>query len=84
MGLLAGYRGKGIGRALAVKTIQAARAAGIERVELEVFASNTTAIALYRSLGFKEEGRRQRARKLDGVYDDNVCMAVLGESLAAL
>lgn len=84
MGLLAAYRGQGIGRALAIKTIQAARDAGMERVELEVFASNEPAIALYRSLGFVEEGRKLRARKLDGKYDDNICMAVLGEPLAAL
>jgi ribosomal protein S18 acetylase RimI-like enzyme len=77
MGLLPDYRGRGLGRRLAVQTIDAAKQAGIERVELDVFASNTRAIALYRALGFVVEGIRHRARKLDGQYDDNVLMALV-------
>ena len=79
MGLMPGYRGRGLGRRLAVETIRAARAAGMERVELEVFATNERAIALYKSIGFVIEGVRQRSRKLDGDYDDNVCMALLDQ-----
>lgn len=45
------------------------------RVELEVFASNTAAIALYEKLGFVVEGRKSRARKVDGAYDDDLIMA---------
>ena len=77
MGLLPAFRGRGLGKNLAVQTIRAARDAGIERVELEVFASNKQAIALYRALGFITEGTKRRARKLGGQYDDNVCMALL-------
>jgi RimJ/RimL family protein N-acetyltransferase len=51
--------------------------AGLERIELEVFASNTRAFALYEKLGFVTEGVKRRARKLDGQYDDNVLMALL-------
>ena len=76
MGLLPGYRGKGLGKRLAVETIRAGRESGIERVELEVFASNEPAIALYRKLGFVTEGVKRQARKLDGKYDDNVSMAL--------
>jgi ribosomal protein S18 acetylase RimI-like enzyme len=76
MGLLPDYRGRGLGERLAVETIRAARLAGIERVELEVFASNERAVALYRRLGFVTEGIKRRARKLDGEYDDNVFMAL--------
>ena len=79
MGLLPGFRGRGLGRRLAVETIRAARAAGMERIELEVFASNARAIALYKSLGFVIEGVKVRSRKLGGQYDDNVCMALLDE-----
>src|SRR5689334_2119445 len=43
MGLLPEYRGRGIGRQLASKAIQAARDMGIERIELEVYASNGAA-----------------------------------------
>ena len=56
--------------------------AGIERVELEVFASNERAIAFYRTSGFVTEGIKRRARKLDGVYDDNVFMALLVEGVS--
>jgi ribosomal protein S18 acetylase RimI-like enzyme len=79
MGLLPDYRGIGLGKRLAVETIRSARQAGIERVELEVFASNARAVALYRGLGFVREGVKLRARKLDGQYDDMVLMALLSE-----
>jgi ribosomal protein S18 acetylase RimI-like enzyme len=79
MGLLPGYRRRGLGRQLALETIEAARRVGIERVELAVFASNEAAVAFYRALGFVTEGIKSRARKLDGVYDDNVLMALLDE-----
>jgi RimJ/RimL family protein N-acetyltransferase len=82
MGLLPDYRGRGVGKELAVQTIRAARKAGIERVELEVFASNEPAIALYRALGFVTEGIKRRARKLDGEYDDNVFMALFEQDSA--
>jgi RimJ/RimL family protein N-acetyltransferase len=81
MGLLPDYRGRGLGRQLVAGAVRAARQAGIERVELEVFASNERAIALYRTLGFATEGIKRRARKLDGQYEDHVFMALLGEGL---
>jgi RimJ/RimL family protein N-acetyltransferase len=77
MGLLPVVRGRGVGRRLAEAAIAAARAKGAERIELEVFASNTRAIALYERLGFAREGVKRRARKLDGGYDDDVLMALL-------
>jgi ribosomal protein S18 acetylase RimI-like enzyme len=81
MGLLPRYRGRGLGRILALRTIHEARKTGIERIELEVFGSNAAAIALYESLGFVTEGIKQSARKLDGEYDDMLCMALLREPL---
>jgi RimJ/RimL family protein N-acetyltransferase len=77
MGLLPEYRGQGLGSRLVVAAMAAARASGIERIELEVFASNARAIRLYESLGFAHEGIKRRARKLDGAYDDNVLMALV-------
>ncbi|MEO8678853.1 MAG: GNAT family N-acetyltransferase [Vicinamibacterales bacterium] len=79
MGLLPDCRGLGLGKRIAVETIRAAHEAGMERIELEVFASNGRAISLYQSLGFVVEGVKKRSRKLDGEYDDNVLMALLGE-----
>src|SRR3954469_24473847 len=77
MGLLPGYRDRGLGRRLLEATIAAGWAAGLERIELEVFASNTRAFALYQNVGFVTEGVRRRAWKLDGETDDNVMMALL-------
>lgn len=74
MGMLAAFRGRGLGLRLIEATLAAARAAGLEQVTLHVFGQNTRAIALYRKAGFREVGRQPRAKKLDGQYDDNVIM----------
>jgi len=79
MGLLPDARGKGLGRRLILAAIDAARERGFERVELDVFASNTRARVLYEHVGFVEEGVRRRARKIDGRYEDDVIMALLLE-----
>ena len=77
MGLLARYRGKGLGRALLRETVSASARGGITRVELEVFASNTQAIALYEGFGFRHEGVKVSGRLIDGRSDDIVCTAWL-------
>jgi ribosomal protein S18 acetylase RimI-like enzyme len=71
-----GYEHNGrLGRALLDRALEAAPAAGFRRVELEVYASNTTALGLYRSRGFEVEGVKRAMRILDGRVDDVVCMA---------
>ena len=82
MGLLPPVRGRGIGRRLAQTGIASAVEHGAERIELEVFSSNARAIVLYERLGFAREGVKRRARKLDGIVDDNVIMALLLEAPA--
>ncbi|MBC7811419.1 MAG: GNAT family N-acetyltransferase, partial [Burkholderiales bacterium] len=79
MGVLAGYRGQGIGKRLMLDAIADARSKGIERVELEVYASNKPAIELYKKVGFEIEGVKRKTRKLDGVYDDLIVMALLSD-----
>ena len=51
-------RRRGVGRALVHALVAAERDA--DRIELEVRARNAAAIALYRSEGFREVGRRPR------------------------
>ncbi len=77
MGVLRDHRRQGIGTRLMERTISAAKARGMERVELEVYASNVPAISLYEKRGFVHEGVKRRARKIDGVYDDILVMALL-------
>ena len=59
------YRGRQIGKKILQKIIEELRHRRILRVTLEVRASNSTAINLYRSFGFIILGRRP------GYYTDN-------------
>ena len=77
MGLLREWRGRGVGRRLIGRAIEASRALPQARVEPTVRADNESAIALYRRVGFEEEGRRRRALLVDAVYYDDILMALL-------
>lgn len=77
MGLDAAHRGKGLGREMLQSVFDIAGRVGIERVELQVYASNESAVKLYRKFGFVTEGIKSRARKIDGQYDDIIMMARL-------
>ena len=75
MGLLPAWRGRGLGARLLDAALAGAAGLGITRVELEVFASNPRAIALYERRGFAREGVKRAARIIDGATDDIFCMA---------
>jgi ribosomal protein S18 acetylase RimI-like enzyme len=53
LGVLPGYRGRGLGKALLLRSIQGFVAAGVSRVYLEVTAANGPAVRLYRGVGFR-------------------------------
>ncbi|WP_297103874.1 GNAT family protein [uncultured Devosia sp.] len=76
MGLVLSHRGKGIGRDMLAATLDAAQSR-FDRVELDVYASNTPAISLYEKSGFTHEGRRRRAIQRDGRFDDIIIMGLL-------
>lgn len=80
IGLLPAWRGRGLGGRLMRRAITAARERGLTRIELSVRHDNERAIALYRKLGFAEEGRKRNAMRVDGVYYDQIFMALLGEA----
>ena len=74
MGVLAPYRGKGIGARVLEACIAHAPRNKIEKIELTVYTSNTGAIALYRKFGFTEAGILRDYRRVDGVTQDALQM----------
>ena len=79
IGLIARYRGRGIGRALLEATLEAAGGLGLTRIELTVRADNLRAIALYEALGFVTEGRLRHHMLVEGEYHDSLLMALVAE-----
>lgn len=77
MGIIPGYRDKGLGTRLISATLEAARELGLHRVELDVHADNPRAIALYEKVGFVREGIARDAVKIDGRFIDAIQMAVI-------
>ncbi len=71
-----GWRGQGVGTALlSTLLVWAESHATIEKIGLEVFATNRGAIPLYRKLGFVEEGWRIRdVKRGPGDYVDTLSM----------
>ena len=53
VGVLPGWRGHGVGRALVLKALHGFRATGMRAACLEVTAANGPAVELYRRLGFR-------------------------------
>lgn len=76
MGVLAEYRGHGIGKRLLEACLSAAKELKLERVELEVFSDNMKAIRLYEAFGFEKEGLKKQGRRLDGAYQDILLLAL--------
>ncbi len=77
MGVVAGYRGQGIGSRMLAATLDLAWAGGIRRAELIVRSDNAPAIALYRRFGFVEEGTCRNYVCIDGIDYDALLMARL-------
>ena len=77
VGLLPVFRGKGIGRQLMRRTVDAAFAFGLTRIELTVREGNVNAIALYKSLGFEIEGLHRNAVCIEAEYENLYSMALL-------
>jgi ribosomal protein S18 acetylase RimI-like enzyme len=77
MGLLPQFRGRGIGTNLIRSALAASQTIGLQRVELTVRENNAIAIALYKKVGFEIEGLQRNAVRIDGDYENIVCMAIL-------
>ncbi len=79
LGVLASYRGLGIGEALIRAALEKAKSIGLTRVELTVREKNKSAFALYKKLGFATEGLHLNAVRIGTEYEDLISMALLFE-----
>lgn len=70
------YRSMGIGKRLIAELLKWAEENPlIEKVNLAVFSTNEGAIALYKKMGFTEEGRKKNEIKTgENEYADDVLM----------
>jgi RimJ/RimL family protein N-acetyltransferase len=76
MGVRQAQWGRGIGRSLVEVALRwAGQAKDVERVALQVYASNEAAIKLYESTGFQRDGRLEREVRLDGGLEDLITMS---------
>jgi putative acetyltransferase len=72
------WQGRGVGALLMQSLCEYAdRWLGLLRVELDVYADNQRAQALYERFGFVREGLQRCAAMRDGVYVDSLSMARL-------
>jgi RimJ/RimL family protein N-acetyltransferase len=69
-------RRRGIGAALMNEAMKWAQGAGVIKLELTVFPHNEPAMALYRKLGFREEGLIRRRYFIGGRYIDAMVMGL--------
>lgn len=74
MGILPDFRGQGIGTKLLEKVLAHAKDFGLEKVELHVYTTNNSGIALYKKMGFEQEGLIKKYRKIEGQYFDSLAM----------
>ena len=77
MAMLKSDWGQGLGKKILSELIAFAKQAGYELLELEVAASNSTAVSLYKQMGFVVYGERPRSLKLkSGDYYDELLMVL--------
>lgn len=75
MMILKDYWGLGIGKALLEIQDDYARSIGVIRIEAMVRVKNHRGVQLYERNGFKIEGTRVMAAKIDGQYEDEYFIA---------
>ncbi len=69
------WQGQGVGRGMLHWVIQQCAAHDMQRILLEVRASNTPALGLYRSLGFEQDGLRKGYYPASPGREDAVLMS---------
>lgn len=75
IGILNGYRGKGIGTLLFEELEQWASKQKLRRLELTVVTRNEAGLYLYKKMGFEIEGTKRDSLFIDGEYLDEYYMS---------
>lgn len=70
----AGFRGRGLGRALLSALVRESEAAGIWTLQASVFPENVASVELHKACGFREVGRRERVGRLRGRWRDTILL----------
>ncbi len=68
------FRGRGFGRTLLEALVRESESEGVWTLQASVFPENVASVALHRSCGFREVGRRERVGKLRGRWRDTVLL----------
>jgi L-amino acid N-acyltransferase YncA len=68
------FRGRGIGRALLEALVRESESEGIWTLQASIFPENVASVALHKSCGFREVGRRERVGKLEGRWRDTILL----------
>jgi RimJ/RimL family protein N-acetyltransferase len=71
------FWGCGIGMGVMRALVDWSRQAGLQKLNLEVYANNERAIAMYKRLGFEREGRNRRSLRLGDSFVDGLWMGLL-------
>jgi RimJ/RimL family protein N-acetyltransferase len=79
IGVIADYRGRGIGEELMRAALTRAKEIGLTRIGLTVREHNKAALALYKKIGFIEEGIHRKAVRVEADYEDLISMGLLFE-----
>ena len=66
----------GLGKAIMEDLLRWAKSEGVRKVTLDVFATNSSAISLYREMGFAEEARLTGQVILAGQPVDELVMSL--------
>jgi RimJ/RimL family protein N-acetyltransferase len=69
------YRGHGIGKLLMAYALDWAASQDLQKIMLNVFATNHRAIHMYERFGFVLEGKRKMQYNIGGEYVDEILMA---------
>lgn len=67
-------RGRGVGKALLEALVAESETNKIWTLQASIFPENVASIALHKSCGFREVGRRERIGRMNGVWRDTVLL----------